>query len=277
MTPLTRNGPQPQAVVAYESLATASKQPVTGFRSAGRAADRTEARPDTRNVTGQSCWRTSRSDHITPVAPVQPAHLDGVLAAPDGRSHRYASSKWSTPTIWSGNTARSDKPIKDVFTASTTPGCETRVQRSADAYALSRPMTRRSEHIRAELARRFTRSPRVAEADPDRDTVNTSHIPPTEARLDAAEEQARPADPRAFPRRSCRQASSKRLGREPPCTATSAAHVDDATAFTVRRRKRHRSSAALLQAPDDSAADSANRSSAEQALGPAGGGARYHR
>lgn len=115
----------------------------------------------------------------------------------------------------------------------TAHGCETQVPWSADACALSRPVVRRSEHSRAELARLPTRPPRVAEADPNRDVMNTSHIPPTEARSDAAEERARPAGPCAFPRRPCRQAGNERLGQEPPCTATSAVHVGDATAFTV--------------------------------------------
>lgn len=157
----------------------------------------------------------------------------------------------------------------------TAHGCETHVPWSAEACALSRPVVRRSEHSRAELARLPTRPLRVAEADPNRDVMNTSHIPPTEARSDAAEERAHPAGPCAFPRRPCRQAgneTSRPENHHAPRRARSTSVTRQLSLF--RRCKHHRISVALLHAPAGTAACSANRSSAELCVGPTGGEAQ---
>lgn len=104
---LDQKRPRPQAVVAYKSLATASRQPVTGFRSAGRAA-LPEGKPSgrthrsvlghTRNVTCQSTGEpagttTSHRWRRSPDASRR------CLAATGRRSNRCASPEWR-PDLW---------------------------------------------------------------------------------------------------------------------------------------------------------------------------------
>jgi hypothetical protein len=219
-------------------------------------------------------WRTSRSDDITPVASETDASR-WCLGCYRSPKPSVCFTQVATRPTGNGNTARSDEPTKGVFTASTAHGCKTHVPWPADACALSRPVVRRSEHSRAELARLSTRPRRVAEADPIRDAANMNHIPPTEARSDAAEEQAHPAGPRAFPydtHASKPAASVSTRNHRAPRRARPTSMTQQP--FAVRQRKRRRSSVALFHAPVGTAACSANRSSAKRSVGPTGGRAQ---